>query len=165
MVKATVVSDGRFEIRERLLDHHRSLTARIRFLPSEVVQRFRARQWLSRPTRHSVQVGAAEHILLAPECLQFINHGCDPNVVFDTEAGAVVAIRTIEPGDEVLLFYPSTEWSLSSPFDCACGSPRCIGRVAGASALDPTVLRTHRLAPHVDRRLRVSTGAVTGSPA
>ena len=164
-VKVMVVAGGRLEVRERLADHHHALVARTRFLPTDVVHRFRMRKRVSHPTRHSLQVGESEHILLAPRFLEYINHSCDPNVVFDTEAGAIVALRTIEPGEEIVFFYPSTEWRLASPFNCLCGSTRCVERIAGASSLDPGDLQRYQFAPHVNRLLSASPHAGAGSTA
>ena len=164
-MKVLQVSGGCLEIRERLSDNHHSLVARVRFLPTDVVHPFRARERVPRPTRHSVQVAESEHILLDPPFLQYMNHSCDPNVAFDVEAGVITALRVIEPGDEIAFFYPSTEWHLASPFDCLCGSASCVGRVTGASTLDPGTLRRYRLAPHVDRLLSVSPPVGTGSSA
>jgi|HubBroStandDraft_6_1064221.scaffolds.fasta_scaffold619885_2 hypothetical protein len=128
----------------------RSLAA---FAPGEAILAFRAAAVRDRPSRMTVQVSEREHIELAPAFLSFVNHGCDPNVYFDVERRALVALARIAPGDEIVFFYPSTEWVMASPFECRCGSPRCLGRVGGASQVPAPVLAGHRLAPHIARLL------------
>jgi hypothetical protein len=162
-MKVTVAANGTLEIRERLADHHHSLVTRVRFLPTDVVHPFGAREHVPHPTGHSVQVGESEHILLTPPFLEYINNSCDPNVVFDTDTRLVTAVRVIEPGEEIMFFYPSTEWRLASPFECQCGSTRCLGRIAGASTLDPVVLQSYQLAPHIIRLANVSRRAETSA--
>jgi hypothetical protein len=101
------------------------------------------------PTRHSLQLGRSEHVVLDPERLRYVNHGCAPNVYFDVERRELVALRAIAAESELTFFYPSTEWSMAAPFECACGAPACIRVVAGAATLSKDLLRSYRLAPHV----------------
>lgn len=82
-----------------------------------------------------------------------MNHSCEPNVSFDVERFALVSLRRIEPGEELRCFYPSTEWELSEPFLCRCGSARCVGEVRGAAALPAERLEPYALAPHIQRKL------------
>lgn len=152
-MKIRVVGDGRLEVRERPADKHHMLVARVRFAPGDVVHPIRVRGYIPHPTRHSVQTGESEHALLAPQFLQYVNHSCEPNVVFDTQARLVRAVRAIEPGEEIVFFYPSTEWCMESPFDCLCGSTQCVGRITGASTLDPGLLPRYQFALHIDRLL------------
>jgi hypothetical protein len=145
--------DPRFEIdvHERL--GQRCLRSVTRFAAGEALVRFRAGSIHTRPSRMTVQVSEREHIELAPAFLRFVNHGCDPNVWFDVERSALVALSPVAPRDELTFFYPSTEWTMASPFDCACQSPRCLGRIAGASQVPARALSGHVLAPHVKRLL------------
>ena len=94
--------------------------------------------------------------------LSFVNHGCEPNVAFDVERSALIALSPIAPGDELTFFYPSTEWAMASPFDCVCGSPRCLGRVAGRAPprVPARAPWASRLAPHIVRCLAVAQGAL-----
>ena len=82
---------------------------------------------------------------------------CEPNVAFDVERWALVALSPVAPRDELTFFYPSTEWTMASPFDCACQSPRCLRRIAGASHAPAGSLSGRVLAPHIKRLL---TGAL-----
>ena len=101
----------------------------------------------------TVQVSEREHIELSPAFLRFINHSCDPNVAFDVERWSLVALSPIAPRDELTFFYPSTEWTMASPFDCACQSPRCLKTIAGASRAPAGALAGRVLAPHIKRLL------------
>jgi len=105
----------------------------------------------------TVQISEHHHIELGPVYLELINHSCDPNVFFDSVRWELVALKAIEPGDELCFFYPSTEWHMASPFECACGSERCLGRITGASRIPRAVLSGHRLSAHVHRMLAVES--------
>ena len=55
------------------------------------------------------------------------NHSCDPNASFD-ENGVLVAVREIEPGEEITYDYvahplPASPWN----FKCVCGARGCVG--------------------------------------
>ena len=54
-----------------------------------------------------------------------VNHSCDPNVAFDVSSGdksnwRLKALKNISKGESLEFFYPSTEWSMTQPFDCLC---------------------------------------------
>lgn len=141
-----------------LIDNHdglgqRCLKSLAAFEPGDVLADFSARLHSDTPSRMTVQVAEDHHIELAPVYLELINHSCDPNVFFDAQRWQLVALRPIAPGDELCFFYPSTEWEMASPFECACGTDRCLGRITGASRLPREVLASHRLALHIQRLL------------
>lgn len=113
------------------------------------------------PSVFSLQVGEHEHLhphrdALAAESVErcrwrFLNHSCDPNCWIDGRA--LRARRAIAPGDELTFDYNCTEWSMDSPFDCACGA--CDGRaVRGYSHLDAgdRARRAAHAAPHLVAR-------------
>jgi len=147
-----------------VLPHPRSgqqcLRSRRPFVVGEILARFSAAATEDRPSRMTVQVSEHAHIALAPPSLSFMNHACEPNVHLDVEHRVAVAIASIVAGDELTFFYPSTEWMMASPFDCHCGSPRCIGWIAGASQVPPSLLRGRPLAPHIARLLGPAAGRV-----
>lgn len=60
----------------------------------------------------------------------WFNHGCDPNAGLQGQL-SLVALRAIEPGEEVVYDYAMTDGSAYDEFECACGSQRCRGRVSG----------------------------------
>lgn len=134
-------------------DGHRLLAASRPFRRGQVVHAFHARETLPRPTYLTVQVAADRHILLGPEFLQYINHGCDPNVHMDVARHEIVCLRDIPAGDELRFFYPSTELDMDRPFSCLCRSPGCLGTIRGALHLPPEQLARYPLAAHVAERV------------
>jgi hypothetical protein len=150
-------SDARFEIRERR-DGHKSLHARADFLPGETLVWFSPRVTLPEPAVHTIQMNESDHILLEPQFLEYTNHSCSPNVVFDVSRMVVTAVEPIATGDEIVYFYPSTEASMSRPFSCYCDSPHCLGLIEGAEYLAPEVLDRYQLSDHI-RTLRLRPAA------
>lgn len=92
----------------------------------------------------TVQLSEFEHLSLVPGYLQYVNHGCRPNIFFDVDTLDLVAVEDIRKGDELTFFYPSTEWKMVQAFDCFCGSENCLGRIEGAVSLDAEVLRRYQ---------------------
>jgi hypothetical protein len=83
-------------------------------------------------TRMSLQFG---DIFVEPapeEPLRNLNHACEPSAVF--RGLELFAARDLAPGEAVTIDYNVHETELASPFDCRCGSPRCVGRVRGKGA-------------------------------
>ncbi|KAJ7695087.1 hypothetical protein B0H17DRAFT_930971 [Mycena rosella] len=72
--------------------------------------------------------------------LVYVNHSCEPNVVFDLSSADranwhVRALKDIDAGSPLTFFYPSTEWEMEQPFECQCGTKSCLGRIQGAKFL------------------------------
>lgn len=101
------------------------------------------------PTKYSVQVGATIH--LDPDCTRdkaelvrryfwrYLDHACEPTVqIRDREA---IAVRDIAEGEGVTFHYCTTEYDMATPFDCLCGSARCMGVIRGARHLTPAQRR------------------------
>lgn len=107
------------------------------------------------PTFSSIQIGADAHIEDLGS-IAYLNHSCRPTTFVDTGALTVHAVRDIAPGEELTFFYPSTEWDMDRPFDCLCGEPSCINRVAGAKHLPAAILNRFVLNQHVLELLRQS---------
>ena len=116
---------------------------------------------LASPSVYSVQVGEQEHLHPHRDALanddtersrwRFLNHSCDPNCWMDGRT--LRARRAIAPGEQLTFDYNCTEWSMDTPFDCACGA--CNGsQVRGYAHLDVEA-RTRRdahAAPHLRAR-------------
>ncbi|KAI1910259.1 hypothetical protein LOZ12_002052 [Ophidiomyces ophidiicola] len=112
----------------------------------------------------TVQISVSEHIRLNSDLL-YCNHSCDPNVRFVTstlvsspklELEAPVAgvlevwsLRDIPAGEELRFFYPSTEWEMSQPFRCCCGTEDCLGWVDGAKKIPAKILDRYWLSGHI----------------
>lgn len=108
------------------------------------------------PTYLTVQIGIKRHIKLNPEFLQYINHSCDPNVFFDTTKFEVRALKDIQAQEELTFFYPSTEWEMSQPFECYCGSGRCLGNIEGARFIPADVIKRYALTDFIKGQLKKS---------
>jgi hypothetical protein len=60
----------------------------------------------------------------------WVNHSCDPNAGVQGQI-TLVALREIEPGEEICFDYAMSDGTCYDEFDCQCGSSRCRGRVTG----------------------------------
>jgi hypothetical protein len=99
---------------------------------------------------HHCDYVAGGQTVLMPSPERYINSSCDPNTVVRTRAGVrrVIALRAIEPGEEVTYDYilnchGGVRWT------CRCGSPRCRGEVPG-SFFDLPLEEQRRLWPLLD---------------
>ena len=100
----------------------------------------------------TVQLDADTHLKPEPAFLECVNHSCAPNVAFDMAELALVALTDLRAGDELVYFYPSTEWHMAQPFVCACGASDCLVRIDGASGLTDAQLAPYALSPFVRAR-------------
>lgn len=69
---------------------------------------------------------------------RFTNHSCDPNLGWtDDGSMTLVAIRDIQPDEEITYDYATED--IAPPFQivCTCGSSRCRGIVSNDDYLDP----------------------------
>jgi hypothetical protein len=114
----------------------------------------------------SVQASRELHIELNSD-LVFINHSCEPTLVFDMQRWEVRVSDTLagglQPGMELTFFYPSTEWHMAQPFDCLCGKKACHGTVSGAKDMPAGALRGYYLNGHIEELLaEKATGVQNG---
>ncbi|KAK3683842.1 hypothetical protein B0T22DRAFT_263183 [Podospora appendiculata] len=117
------------------------------------------------PTYATVQMGRNKHLNLNSDLL-YINHSCEPSLIFDTgNLNILAGPKGLQPGDELTFFYPSTEWSMAQPFDCGCGKPACRGRISGASDMTDAELEGVWLNGHIRELLeeRKATQAATAT--
>lgn len=99
---------------------------------------------VAEPTRYSLQVGIDRHLEPGETgshegqyIWRFLNHHCDPNCRINFEDMTLVALHEIYPGEQLTLNYNATEGELAEPFDCLCGSEKCLGKVTGYFGLTP----------------------------
>lgn len=124
------------------------------FFPAgHVITKFNIKEIIIKPTYLTVQLDEDRHMLMDPEYLHFANHSCDPNFFIDTERREFVALKDIHIGEELLFFYPSTEWKMDRPFKCECGSPQCIGLISGAYALPEENQKQYRFSKFIAEKL------------
>ena len=124
------------------------------FESGDVICEFAARSIEPYPTYLTIQTGEQQHITLSPEFLQFTNHSCDPNVFFDTARMELVCLKNISPGDELAYFYPSTEWEMDQPFDCRCGTDRCLQVIKGARHLESEVRERYQFSEFIAVKMK-----------
>jgi hypothetical protein len=150
----SIVSSHHFaEVREDAASLAKSLHSILSFTAGDIICDFGAAAILKTPTYLTVQTGVQEHIHLKPEFLKFTNHSCDPNVFFDTQVMQLMALKEIKPGDEFTFFYPSTEWDMAQPFECLCGSEKCLKNISGAVAMPEDILGNYRLTSFIQQQL------------
>ena len=145
------------EVRRKVLNQQNALFALRSFQPGEMIAEFSAGTIAAEPTYLTVQVDIGKHITLQPEFLQYINHSCAPNVFFNTTTMQLVALKEIKAEEEMVFFYPSTEWKMTQSFNCYCGSPACLGEIRGAAYLSKQVLKQYRLTDFIQQQLAKRT--------
>lgn len=148
-----ISNHGIAEMRQKVSNEQNALFALQSFQPGEVIAEFWAGTIAADPTYLTVQVDVGKHITLQPEFLQYINHSCDPNVFFDTTLMQLVALKELNPGDEMTFFYPSTEWQMTQSFNCYCGSPNCLGDIRGAAYLSEDIIKQYRFTDFIQQQL------------
>ena len=132
----------------------KSLHASAFFDAGETICAFAAEKISEVASYLTVQTGENKHITLQPDFLQYINHSCSPNVFFDTTSMELVALKEVQPGDELMFFYPSTEWDMAQPFDCFCGTKQCLHRIQGAAYLSGEEAKRYRLTDFIMEKLK-----------
>jgi hypothetical protein len=82
--------------------------------------------------KHTLQVEEDAYLVTSvpDEPADYINHSCSPNVGLNGQI-VLVAMRDIEPGEEICFDYAMSDGSPYDEFDCACGASNCRGRVTG----------------------------------
>ena len=125
----------------------RSLISKRAYAKGELICEIPTEKVVNKANRFTVQIGRDTHTNVGK--LAALNHSCDPNVILDTEHLQMYACKTIEKGDELSFFYPSTEWEMDAPFICLCGASSCIHVVAGARFLPLSTLEHHYLNTHI----------------
>lgn len=149
-----ISSHGSTEVRKKISNDQHALFSLRSFWAGDVIAGFSAGTISAEPTYLTVQVAAGKHITLQPEHLQYINHSCEPNVFFDTARMELLALRDIAPEEELVFFYPSTEWNMEQPFSCYCGSQRCLGTIRGAAYLSPETIGQYRFTGFIQQELK-----------
>ena len=145
------------EVRQKKINLQNALFSLTRFSPGDIIADFNAGTISAAPTYLTVQLGKRKHITLQPDFLQYINHSCSPNVFFDTTGMKLVALKPISPNEEMVFFYPSTEWKMDQGFHCFCGSNNCLGEIRGAAFVPKQILRQYRLSEYIQQELTKRT--------
>lgn len=114
-------------------------------------------QLTPRERMHSVQIEENLYQVpsrIAPEPGDFINHSCTPNAGLSSSI-SLVALRNIEPGEEICFDYAMSDGTPYDEFDCACDSPLCRGRVTGDDWRLPELQTRYAgyFSPYLQRRI------------
>ena len=137
------------EVKQQLLTNQNGLFATAPFSKGDIIIDFGSSKIVDTPNYLTVQVGEDKHIHLSPEYLQYINHSCEPNVLFNTSTMQLECLTDIAIGDELTFFYPATEWKIFQTFNCYCGKPTCVELVQGAAELPTEVLKKYKLSDFI----------------
>ncbi|MFM7148139.1 MAG: SET domain-containing protein [Actinomycetales bacterium] len=89
-----------------------------------------------------------------PEPGEMLNHSCEPNCGL-AGSSLLVAMRDIEPGEELCFDYAMCDASDYDEFACLCGQPTCREVVTGADWRDPVIQAKYLgfFSPYLNRRI------------
>jgi hypothetical protein len=98
-----------------------------------------------------------EGLYLVPERLgpgDYVNHSCAPNAGLSGSSN-LVAMRAIEPGEEICFDYAMSDVNDYDNFDCGCGAPTCRGQVTGGDWRSPDLWARYAgyFSPYIQRRI------------
>jgi hypothetical protein len=104
-------------------------------------------------------IGIGDHTWLVPgpgSAGVYLNHSCDANAVITAER-ALVAVKPIAKGQEILIDYSTTEADPNWRMACRCGSPHCRGTIRAVHSLPSEMYeRYHPYLAAFVRRARAS---------
>jgi hypothetical protein len=106
--------------------------------------------------RYSLQVEENQYLVSLSDCEppDYVNHSCDPNSGLSGQI-TLVAMRDIEPGEEITYDYAMSDGSPYDEFSCSCGSAHCRGRVSGEDWRRADLWRRYAgyFSPYLQRRI------------
>jgi len=84
----------------------------------------------------------------------WVNHSCEPNAGLRGQV-TLVAMRTIERGEEVCFDYSMADGCDYDEFVCHCGTSSCRGRISGDDWKRPELLERYvgYRSPYLERRI------------
>jgi len=84
----------------------------------------------------------------------WVNHSCAPNCGLRGQI-ALVAMRRLEPGEEICFDYAMSDGTPYDEFPCGCGAPTCRGKVSGDDWTRPELWKRYRgyFSPYLQRRI------------
>jgi hypothetical protein len=96
---------------------------------------------------HDLQIGPDLYIGASHELDDYVNHSCDPNCWVEirdldsTVSARLIALRRIEPGEEITFDYSttSTETFATWSMPCLCGASICRRVISGFGTLPKDV--------------------------
>lgn len=107
-------------------------------------------------TRYAIQVEEDLYLVsdLPAEPADYINHSCDPNAGLSGQI-VVVALRDIEPGEEICVDYAMIDGTPYDEFECGCDTDLCRGWVRGDDWRRPELWQRYagHFSPYLQRRI------------
>ena len=90
----------------------------------------------------------------------WVNHSCDPNCGLRGQI-ALVALRRLEPGEEICFDYAMSDGTPYDQFVCGCGAATCRGKVTGDDWQKPELWARYRghFSPYLQRRIDAKLAA------
>ena len=112
---------------------------------------------MSEPRRHRAIQVTETHYLVArdlPEVGDLFNHSCEPTCGL-MGSSLIVAMRDIEPGEELSFDYAMCDASDYDEFRCLCGAPTCREVVSGTDWRSPALQEKYAgwFSPYLVRRI------------
>lgn len=118
--------------------------------------------------RYSLQVEENHYLVSLTDCEppDYVNHCCEPNAGLSGQI-ALVAMRDIQPGEEISYDYAMSDGSSYDEFPCGCGSRDCRGRVSGDDWKRPELWQryTGYFSPYLQRRIAAERKRVLANSA
>ena len=113
---------------------------------------------LPRFTQRVLQVDEDLYLLTAEETEpnDCFNHSCDPNLGFFGQIG-LIAMRDIQPGEEVTFDYAMSDGGPYDEFECTCASSKCRKRITGNDWMLPELWVRYEgfFSPYLARRINL----------
>ncbi len=105
----------------------------------------------------SLCIQVEDNLFLVPRPIgdgDYVNHCCNPNAGLSGQI-ALVAMRDIQPGEEICFDYAMSDTTPYDEFKCQCGAVNCRGSVTGSDWQLPELQKRYAgyFAPHVQRRI------------
>ncbi len=112
--------------------------------------------------RYTVQIEADYHLTsgLTNNDADYFNHSCNPNAGLRGQI-VLVAMRDIQPGEEVCFDYAMTEADPTLTMDCACGHPDCRHCITGDDWKLPALQARYKgyFSPYIQRLIEATNKA------
>jgi uncharacterized protein len=111
----------------------------------------------------SLCIQVEENLFLVPRPIgegDYVNHSCNPNAGLSGQI-ALVAMRDIQPGEEVCFDYAMSDTMPYDEFDCECGAPNCRKHITGHDWKLKVLQKRYAgyFAPHVQRKIEALRAA------
>jgi hypothetical protein len=105
----------------------------------------------------SLSIQFEDDLFLVPNPIgegDYFNHSCNPNAGFSGQIG-LVAMRDIQPGEEVCFDYAMSDSVPYDEFDCRCGQPNCRRQISGNDWKQAELQKRYAgfFAPHIQRKI------------